>query len=575
MAQGLPTYVLVTQPADLAMVATAVEQSAHVGLDVETTGLDPRRDRIRLLSLACDTVDDGTAVYIVGCFAVDPAPLWELLRDRPIVGHNLLFDLQCLGRMGFVPGDVRDTMLMSQLLHAGAAGLKHSLAAIAERELGITVRKDEQSSDWSGDLTPEQLRYAALDAELPRRLYTALAPKLEAAKLAEVTALEHRVLPAVAWLASSGIAFDGDGWSRLAREADTEAKRLAKELDGLAPPRPQGEMFDPGWRWDSPGDVVAALTAACCPVEGTRDADLAAVDHPLAAKLRDYRAARKLVGAYGANWLSFVTSNGRIHAGWRQLGANSGRMACSKPNLQNLPRNARYRGCFVAPPGRVLVKADYSQIELRIAAKVAGEERMIEAYRNGQDLHTLTARQILGKAEVTKQDRQLAKAVNFGLLYGMGARGFRIYARANYGVELSEDQAQQYRAAFFRTYPALARWHRTVGRSSNQAIETRTLRNRRCLNVVHFNEKLNLPVQGTGADGLKGALALLWERRHQVHGAVPVLVVHDEIVVEVDADRADAVAAWLKQAMLDGMATLVAPVQVEVEISVGRTWAGD
>jgi DNA polymerase-1 len=173
-------------------------------------------------------------------------------------------------------------------------------------------------------LTTEQLRYAALDAELPRRLHAALASKLEVAKLVEIAAHEHRALPAVAWLSSSGVAFDGDRWAGLAREADADADHLAKELDGIAPPRPQEEMFDPGWKWDSRREVVAALTAAGCRVEGTRDADLAAVDHPLAAKLRDYRAARKLGGTYGANWLTFISSNGRIHAGWRQLGANSG-----------------------------------------------------------------------------------------------------------------------------------------------------------------------------------------------------------------------------------------------------------
>jgi DNA polymerase-1 len=249
-------------------------------------------------------------------------------------------------------------------------------------------------------------------------------------------------------------------------------------------------------------------------------------------------------------------------------------MACSKPNLQNLPRDARYRRCFAAPPGRVLVKADYSQIELRIAAKVAGEGRMIEAYRRGEDLHALTARQILGKQDVTGADRQLAKAVNFGLLYGMGARGFRVYARSHYGVELTERQAQEYRGAFFAAYPGLARWHAKVGRTGDSPIETRTLAGRRRRGVVRFNDKLNCPVQGTGADGLKKALALLWQRRAECPGAVPVLVVHDEIVVECDAGRAEAVAAWLKHAMLDGMAPLVRPVPVEVEVRAAPTWAG-
>src|SRR5262249_14931014 len=147
-------------------------------------------------------------------------------------------------------------------------------------------------------------------------------------------------------------------------------------------------------------------------------------------------------------------------------------------------------------------------------------------------------------------DRQLAKAVNFGLLYGMGARGFWLYARSNYGVELSEAQAEQYRRAFFAAYPALRRWHNTVGSTQDRLIETRTLAGRRCQNVAQFNEKLNLGVQGTGADGFKTALGLLWERRAECPGAVPVLAVHDEIVVECDAGTADAAAGWLKRAML-------------------------
>jgi DNA polymerase-1 len=175
---------------------------------------------------------------------------------------------------------------------------------------------------------------------------------------------------------------------------------------------------------------------------------------------------------------------------------------------------------------------------------------------------------------VTKGDRQLAKALNFGLLYGMRAAALRTYAKTNYGVELSEQQARDYRAAFFRNYPGLAAWHRRVGRSGQDPVECRTLAGRRKLGITHFNEKLNMPIQGCGADGLKLALALLWERRDQCPSAVPVMAVHDEIVLECDADRADAAAAWLKQAMIDAMTPLVRPVPVEVEAKVGSTWGG-
>ena len=223
----------------------------------------------------------------------------------------------------------------------------------------------------------------------------------------------------------------------------------------------------------------------------------------------------------------------------------------------------------------MLVKADYSQLQLRIAAKVANEERMLTAYRSGEDLHTLTARGITGKEDVTKDDRQLAKAVNFGLLFGLGAKGLRGYARSNYGLDLTEAQAGQYRKAFFAAFPGLERWHRRAGNSS--APECRTLGGRRRLldAKTPYTHRLNSPVQGLEADGAKLAMGLLWERREQAPGAFPVLFCHDELVVECDAGQADAAKGWLRQAMLDGMAPLVDPVPVEVAVKAGRTWAGD
>jgi DNA polymerase I-like protein with 3'-5' exonuclease and polymerase domains len=571
----LSPYVLVRDDTDLPPVATAIAESTLVGLDCETIGLNPRTGRVRLLSLCCDTCDGGTVTYIVDCFAVDPAALWPALADVPIVAHNASFDLAFLAGLGFSPGQCFDTMLESQALYAGDRRVKHNLAACCERELGETVSKEEQRSDWSGALTAEQLRYAALDAVLTRRLHDALTPKLAEAELTETAAIEHAALPALAWLSAAGVGFDTDAWLTLATEAAAEAERLSGELDRLAPPPSQPELFGSGWKWTRPKHVAAALAAVGHPVEHADDNTLAAIDHPLAALLRDYRAAKKRAGTYGPHWLKGSYAGGRIYAGWRQMGAAPGRMTCSRPNLQNLPRDARYRRCIVAPPGRVLVKADFSQIELRLAAKIAGDKRMIAAFRQGDDLHTVTARTILGKARVSKADRQLAKAVNFGLLYGMGARAFRLHARSTFGVELTEAEAEQYRRAFFRAYPGLARWHARAERTEYRPLDTRTLTGRRRLRVIRFTEKLNTPVQGSGADGLKAALGLLWERRGECPGALPVLAVHDEIVVECDADQAEAVAAWLKRAMLDGMAPLADPVPVAVEVAVARTWGGD
>src|SRR5262249_30112479 len=154
-----------------------------------------------------------------------------------------------------------------------------------------------------------------------------------------------------------------------------------------------------------------------------------------------------------------VHADGRIYSDWRQLGAKTGRMASGDPNLQNVPRDPAHRKCFRAPPGRVLVKADYSQIELRVAARIAGEERMIEAYRRGQDLHPLPAKQWTGRQETTNQERQLAKPVNFGLIYGLSAGSLRRKAATEYGLTMPAEQAEEYRRAFFRAWPGITRWH--------------------------------------------------------------------------------------------------------------------
>jgi DNA polymerase I-like protein with 3'-5' exonuclease and polymerase domains len=562
---------LVRQSDELPSVAAAADGTAMIGLDLETTGLNPRADRVRLLSLAVDTIDGGTFCYLVDCFAVDPSPLWDALAGKELVLHNAAFDLAFMARLGFTPtGKVRDTMLLAQLLTAGTLA-RVTLAACCQRWLQRTLDKAEQKSDWSGELSDDQLAYAARDVEVLVPLLKVLAAKIKEAGLVEAAKIEHRCLPVIVWMGSQGVALDRDAWQSLAHAAGEEADRLRQELHEAAPHKP-GELFS-RWNWDSPQQAQQALELAGCKVKDTADETLAAIDHPLAQLLRGYRLARKRSNSYGTDWLAHVAADGRIYPSWRQIGAAPGRMSCSDPNMQQLPRGA-YRSCIVAPPGRILVKADFSQIELRIAAKVSGDKALLEAYQRGDDLHTRTARNVLGIEDVTKQHRQLAKALNFGLLYGMGGKGFQRYAKSQYGLELTEGDAGRYRDAFFKTYPGLATWHRRV--RATKVTETRTLVGRRRLltGKTPDTHRLNTPVQGTGADGLKLALALLWERRDQAPGAFPVLAVHDEIVVEAPADQAEATASWLKTAMRDTMAPLIAPVPVEVEVNIAPTWGG-
>jgi DNA polymerase I len=305
--------------------------------------------------------------------------------------------------------------------------VSHKLEDVAWRELGISLVKEHQASDWGGELSPDMLLYAAEDSRVLLHLVEALEPKIREANLHKVADIECRALPAITWMANAGVPFDSEGWRSCLDDKEAALGRLRDKLDELAPDAPGSK----GWSWNSPKQVIEAFRLQGVKLSDTKAETLSRYEHPLAKALLEYRKTSKLVGTYGPNLLKFV-EGGRIYGSWWQNGAGTGRMASSSPNLQNLPPEVRRY--VKAPAGRVLVVADYSQIELRIAAKIAGEERMLAAFANDEDIHTVTARSLTGRKEVTKQERKLAKAVNFGLLYGMSPGGLRNYARSSYGV---------------------------------------------------------------------------------------------------------------------------------------------
>jgi DNA polymerase-1 len=560
---------------DLVTVLAACDESRVVGADVETLGLKAHRDQIRLIQLA---PDKEPTVYILDLFAFDPAtlaPLWDVLAEKRVVTHNASFDVGFMAGLGFVPGDVSCTMLLSILLHGPRKPRGfHSLDRVVERELGLALPKELQTSDWSGALSADQLDYAARDAAVLLPLYAKLAEKVRAVGMARAAQIEMRCLPALIWMYRVGVPFDLAGWEALAAEAGRHAEDLERRLVQAAPARDGYLATEWAWNVDSPQQMQELFSLLGLEAQSTNDDALAAIDHPVAALLREYRSAAKLASTYGPDWFKGAYHDGRLHTDWKQLGCATGRMASASPNLQNLPGDPRYRRCFRAPEGRLLIKADYSQIELRITATIAADKAMMDAYAKGQDLHTLTARRMLGKDEVSAAERKLAKPINFSMIYGSGTNGIRRKAKAEYGLDLTAEDAERYRQAFFAGYPGVAAWHRRLRRETSP--EVRTLAGRRCpLPEKHFyGTRANYTVQGTGGDGLKQALALLWERRHECPGAVPVLAVHDELVVECDAGQAEVAAAWLKQAMIDGMQPLIDPVPCEVEAKVGSTWGG-
>jgi DNA polymerase I len=450
--------------------------------------------------------------------------------------------------------------------------VSHKLGDVVWRELGVQFNKEHQASDWGGELTPDMLLYAAEDSQVLLHLVEALGPKIREADLHQVADIECRALPAITWMANAGVPFDSEGWRNCLDDKEAALGHLKDTLDDLAPAPPRSER----WNWNSPKQVIEAFSLQGIKLSDTKAETLSRSEHPLAKALLEYRKTSKLVGTYGPKLLEFV-EDGRIYGSWWQNGAGTGRMASSSPNLQNLPPEVRRY--VKAPAGRALVVADYSQIELRIAAKISADKRMLAAFANGEDIHTITARSLTGHEEVTKQERKLAKSANFGLLYGMSPGGLRNYARASYGVEMTKKEAERYWREFFETYPGLRAWHdrEYLQLKKHGSTETRTLTGRRRTGVTKLTERLNSPVQGTGADGLKLALALLYERRGERPGAVPILAVHDEVVVECPEEQAEEVKAWLVKAMVDGMEEVLnsgldtdnlerVPVKVEVEV---------
>ncbi len=397
---------------------------------------------------------------------------------------------------------------------------------------------------------------------------------------ARVVEIERRALPAVAWMQDAGVPFDATGWRDHLERVEDDVERLKRELRALAPGRPKGGE----WNWNSPRQVKKAFELAGVKLPNTRQETLALLDHPLAKVLLEYRKASKTVGSFGSKFLEAVQGDGRIYASWCQTGTETGRMSCAGPNLQQLPPEVRL---YVrAPEGRALVWADYRQAEVRVLAGASGDPTLVEAFRAGKDPYKATAATVFGvpEEEVTEEQRKAAKVLVFSLIFGADAHGIA----KKLGV--SAYQAGRIKERYFAAHPRVRAFLAATVQAVLDKGEARTLagRVRRFGNVHAMNrreagaavrEAMNLPMQGSCADGLKLAMALLYERRHECPGAFPIIALHDELVIECDGADAEAVASWLERAMEDGMAEVLAlgaagngRVPVEVETKSGECW---
>ena len=569
----LPEYRYVNQAAELIPFLSELCAAPVLAIDTETTGLDPLTDRVRLLQIAAP----GLPVLVLDLFHLtELAPVRQVLASSHVkVFQNAKFDLKFLSRAGLeVGGQLFDTMLAGQIVSCGLSNQRHSLEALVANYLKQSLSKTEQVSDWSArELSSEQLRYAALDAAVLLPLREALISKLKAADVIKCAKIEFDCVRAVAEMELAGISLDLDRWEALRKQISTVRDTLAVRLR---------EAFGGGFlgeiNLDSPTQVQRALALRGIQVSGTSRWELSRFsDHPEVRLFQEYRKASKLCSAFLDTLPKFIhPQTGRLHPVYEQCLVVSGRFSCHSPNLQQLPHDREFRACFIPAEGHSFVIADYSQIELRVAAQLSQDERMMDAYRANQDLHLLTASLITGKpmGSVTKADRQAAKAVNFGLLYGQGSQGLKSYAKQSYGVDLSLADAERFRDRFFLAYQGIAAWHRQTARNQKKIRETRTLIGRRRLieKPLELPTLLNLPVQGTAADITKLALAKILPQLAPF-GARIVGCIHDEILLETPTDRAQALARLLSDAMEAAGNESLGEVPVVAEASIGQNWA--
>ena len=576
--------------------------------DTETLQLKPESGKLRLLQLGSTA---RKTIVLIDLFQTDEDGFGEIDRffsgpERFWLAHNSAFDLGWLAVYGWHPkGQVRDSMLASRLLTNGMSQVKNGLAHVAKRILGVDVDKEQQRSDWSGDLSQEQLDYAAKDVELLCEMDHPLHQQIAEQGLGRAYALECRALPALTAMANTGLPWDREKLLEVQADYEKDIENLGREFHlELDDALPEGEKLprDPdgsfnlrartsgsvrlgtkqfaGFNIGSPKQLLEKLTL----VLGEQPIDQK-TQKPSASRtaLREYAGAHQVISTY-LEWkkaekrrqmvvslLKHQDPDGFIRASYWQLGAETGRMTCSDPNLQQVPRDEQFRSAVVAPTGWKLLDADFSQMELRLAAIVAEDENMMLAFKEGKDLHTATA-------EALGCERQIAKSANFGLLYGSGAKGLSNYA-AGMGVRLSEAEAARIRTAWLTEYSGIAKWHKKLSNISDRTSGMPELRipvtdMRRYL-PGDFNRltiRANSPVQGAGAAILKCALGTLWKHLENTDEAKICAAVHDELILLVREEHVEKWRELLKNAMESAEAKWLGDVPAIADVNVGDTW---
>ena len=573
-----------------------------IAVDTETTSLDYMKAELVGVSVA---VTPGQAAYIPFAHDYMGAPQ-QLSRDfvleqlKPLlenpqinkVGQNLKYDMSVLAQHGInLQGIAFDTMLESYVLDSVAT--RHDMDSLALKYLNeTTISFADVAGKGAAQITFNQVAleqagpYAAEDADITLRLHQALWPQLVAEPtLATVFSdIELPLVPVLSRIERTGALIDStllfqqsqELAERLA-ELETEAWDLAGQQFNLASPKQLGEIL-----FDKLGIPVLKKTEKGAPSTKEEVLQELALDYPLPKVLLEHRGLAKLKSTYTDKLPVMINSTtGRIHTSYHQAGTATGRLSSSDPNLQNIPiRSAegrRVRQAFIAAPGHKLVAADYSQIELRIMAHLSEDPSLLAAFKSGQDIHRATAADVFGVAtdEVTADQRRSAKAINFGLIYGMSAFGL---ARQ---LTIGRKQAADYIELYFARYPGVQNYMNTIRHTAAERGYVETIFGRR-LYLPEINARngmrrqaaertaINAPMQGTAADIIKRAMVSVddWLRQGTLKSRM-IMQVHDELVLEVPESELQLIQAGLIQRM-ESAAELLVPLVVDV--GVGDNW---
>ncbi|AHY57150.1 DNA polymerase I [Stenotrophomonas rhizophila] len=599
-APGEYETVLTTEQLD-AWVQRA-EAADLIAFDTETDALDAMRANLVGISLA---VEPGRAAYIpVGHnYPGAPAQLGAeqvLAALRPVLenpdkkklGQHGKYDLHVLRRHGIdVQGYHDDTMLESFVLNSTAT--RHDMDSLAMRYLGYTTIKFEDVAGKGAKQIPfsqvgldEAGRYAAEDADITLRLHRVLQPQLLAVPSLDgvYRDIEMPLVPVLARIEANGVHID---MAELRRQSQDLSVRM------LAAQQKATELAGHTFNLDSPKQLQAVLfdelklpalvkTPKGQPSTNEEALEAIAEQHELPRVILEYRGLAKLRSTYTDKLPEMVNPDtGRVHTSYHQSGAATGRLSSSDPNLQNIPIRTddgrRIRRAFVAPPGRKILACDYSQIELRIMAHLSEDPGLVRAFEQGVDVHRATAAEVFGRAldEVTPNERRAAKAINFGLMYGMSAFGL---AR-NLGID--RGQAQDYVALYFSRYPGVRDFMERMRQQARDQGYVETLEGRRLyLNDIHARNQglragaeraaINAPMQGTAADIIKRAMVKVdgW-LQGQGDQARMIMQVHDELVFETESEFLDTLRLKVVE-LMSSSAQLRVPLVVDA--GVGDNW---